>query len=135
MNYAARKLKTLNVKGKVFSGSGKGSKFTGLNWVKKQIEEKFGFSPYIGTLNIKLVGNNVDFKRLLKEASLEISSEKGFCRGRCFSAFFMNTVKCAIVVPEIANYPADVIEVIAPVNLRERFQLKDGDVVEVKIVF
>ncbi len=134
MNSAAGKLKTLNVKGRVFSGSGEGSKFTGLIWVRKQIEEKFGFALYIGTLNIKLVGNDADFKRLLKEAPIEISPEKGFCRGRCFPAFLMDKVKCAIIVPEIANYPADVIEVIASVNLRERFQLKDGDAVEVKIV-
>jgi riboflavin kinase len=134
MNYAIKKLKTVNVKGKIFSGSGEGSKFISLPWVKNQIEEKLGFTPYIGTLNIKLIGNHAGFKKLLKKASIEILPEKGFCRGRCFPAFFMGKTKCAIVIPEIANYPEDVIEIIAPVNLREKFQFKDGDVVEVKVM-
>lgn len=133
MSHAIKKLKTLNVKGKVFSGSGEGSRFTSLPWVKEQIEEKLGFTPYVGTLNIKLLGNYADFNKQLKKASIEILPEKGFCRGRCLPAFFMDETKCAIVIPEIANYPEDVIEVIAPINLREKFQLKDGDLVEVNL--
>jgi CTP-dependent riboflavin kinase len=39
------------------------------------------------------------------------------------------------VVPEIVRYPADVIEIVASVNLREKFQLKDGDSVEVTVPF
>jgi riboflavin kinase len=46
----------------------------------------------------------------------------------------MQDLKCAIIVPEVENYPENVIEVIAPVNLREKFKLKDGDMVEVRIM-
>jgi riboflavin kinase len=42
-------------------------------------------------------------------------------------------VKCAIIVPEIASYPSDMLEIIAPVNLREKLSLKDGDTLEVKV--
>ena len=66
---------------------------------------------------------------------LEISPSKGFCRGKLFKAYFVNYLKCAIVKPKVVNYPENVIEIVAPVNLREKFQLKDGDVVEVKILF
>ncbi|MEM2419584.1 MAG: DUF120 domain-containing protein, partial [Candidatus Bathyarchaeia archaeon] len=44
-----RQPKTIQVKGKVFSGTGEGSKFVGLKWVKNQIEEKLGFTPFKGT--------------------------------------------------------------------------------------
>ncbi|MBX5328150.1 MAG: CTP-dependent riboflavin kinase [Candidatus Bathyarchaeota archaeon] len=134
MNHAIKKLKTLNVKGKVFSGSGEGSRFTSLPWVKEQIEEKLGFSPSVGTLNIKLLDDYVGFKKQLKKASIEILPEKGFCRGRCLPALFMGETKCVIVIPEIAHYPEDVIEVIAPINLREKFRLKDSDLVEVNLI-
>jgi riboflavin kinase len=42
-------------------------------------------------------------------------------------------VKCAIVIPDVPNYPEDVLEIVAPVNLREKLQLKDGDHVEIEV--
>ena len=128
-------MKTLQVKGKVFSGSGEGAKFIQLPWVRTQIAEKLGFIPYPGTLNIKTTEGSRELKKLLKkEKTIEISPIEGFCRGRCFKAILMNNLKCAIIVPEIPNYTENIIEVIARVNLREKFKLKDGDVIEVKIV-
>lgn len=127
--------KALAIKGKVFSGSGEGTEFIRLPWVRKQIVEKLGFIPYTGTLNVKLTAESVAIKKSLKNAkAIEISPIKDFCRGRCFPAYFMQDLKCAIILPEIENYPEDVIEVIASVNLREKFRLKDGDMVEVRII-
>lgn len=127
--------KTLTVKGKVFSGNGEGAEFIKLPWVSKQIAEKLGFIPYTGTLNIKLTAQSIVIKKSLKSArAIEISPIKGFYRGRCFPAGFMQDLKCAIIIPEVENYPEDVIEVIAPVNLREKFKLKDGDMVEFRIM-
>jgi riboflavin kinase len=42
-------------------------------------------------------------------------------------------MECAIVIPEIADYPEDVLEVIAPINLRDKLSLKNGDTVQIKI--
>jgi len=125
----------LCVKGKVSSGSGEGVKFIEIPWVRKQILEKLGFVPHPGTLNIKLTEGIVKFKMLKKAKTIEILPAKGFCRGKCFNAYFINNLKCAIVIPEVENYPENIIEVIAPINLREKFNLKDGDVVDVKIMF
>ena len=128
-------LKTIDVKGKVFSGKGEGGEFIKLPWVKTQISERLGFVPYSGTLNIKLIGEGVKIKKLLKKAKpMKISPAKGFCRGRCFKAFLMENLECAVVIPEIVDYPEDVIEVIASVNLRRELQLEDGNMVEVKIL-
>lgn len=120
------------LKGKIFSGKGEGAKFTELPWVKRQMEEKLGFAPYPGTLNIKLSKDKVELKKLLKKAkSIEILPAEGYCLGRCFKAYLVKGLKCAIVLPEVRDYPEDTLEVIAPVNLREKLQLKDGDVIEV----
>ena len=125
----------LRVKGKVFSGSGEGANFIQLSWVKTQIAEKLGFISYPGTLNIKTTEGSREFKKLLKkEKTIEISPIEGFCRGRCFNAILMNNLKCTIIVPEIPNYPENTIEIIAQVNLREKFKLKDGDIVDVQIM-
>jgi len=124
----------LRVKGKIVSGRGEGAKFTQLPWAKKQIAKKLGFIPYPGTLNIKTTEGNRDLEKLLKkEKAIEILPAKGFCRGKCFKAILMDNLKCAIVIPEILDYTENTIEVIAQVNLREKFKIKDGDVIEVKI--
>jgi riboflavin kinase len=127
--------KILCVEGKVFSGSGEGAKFIKLPWVRKQIAEKLGFAPYPGTLNIKLAKNSVKLEKSSKKAeSIEISPVTRFCRGRCFKAYLMDDVQCAIVIPEVADYPEDVLEVVAPINLRQKYMLNDEDTVEIKIM-
>lgn len=128
-------MKTLHVKGIVFSGKGEGTRFIELPWVKKQITEKLGFTPHPGTLNIKLTKENFKSRASLEKVeAMEISPVIGFHRGRFFKAYLMGNLKCAVVIPEVSNYPRDILEVIAPVNLREKLQLKDGDCVEVKIL-
>jgi len=128
-------LKTLCIKGIVFSGKGEGAKFIELPWVKKQITEKLGFTPYRGTLNIELTKEEFEKRASLEKAqAIEISPVKGFDRGRCFKANLMDKLECAIVIPEIPDYPENVIEVIAATNVREKLQLRDGDSVEVKIL-
>lgn len=128
-------MKTLSIKGSVFSGKGQGTEFIELPWVEKQITEKLGFTPHHGTLNLKLVKRDLKQRTLLQKArAIEISPAKGFSRGRCFKANLADNLKCAVVIPEIPNYPRDIIEVVAPTNLRKELQLKDGDSVEVKIL-
>jgi riboflavin kinase len=124
------------LKGKVFSGKGEGTEFLNFPWVRKQIEEKLGFAPYPGTLNVGLFEDSVNLRKRLEWAKgMEILSEPGFCRGRLFEACLMGTVVCGVIIPDVAGYPEDVIELVASVNLRERLQLSDGDLVDVKIMF
>jgi riboflavin kinase len=127
-------VESIIVKGTVFSGKGKGAEFVNLPWVKKQIIESFGFLPYPGTLNIKLGKDKIVYTNLLKRIKgISIIPSNGFSSGKCFKAYLKDFLECIIVVPEIADYPEDIIEIIASTKIRERFQLKDGDLVEVKI--
>lgn len=130
------KITEAQLEGKIFSGSGEGAKFIGLPWVKRQITEKLGFAPYNGTLNIRLDEKGVLIKRriLRKAKAIEIIPQEGFCQGKLFRAVFMDKLECAIVIPEVEGYPENVIEIIAPINLREKFQLKDDDVIKIKIL-
>lgn len=128
-------MKSLHVRGKVFSGKGEATKFVQFSWVKKQITEKLGFTPHPGTLNVKLSEEYFNLKNLLKRMKgIEITPTNDFCSGKCFRAYLMNGVECAIVIPEVADYPEDLMEIVAPMNLREKIRLKDGDPIEVKIL-
>ena len=129
-------MKIICLEGRVFSGRGEGARFMKLPWVKKQIEEELGFVPYPGTLNVKITEESVKFKRALAEGGgVEIKPATGFRRGKCYKASFKTELKCAIVVPEVAGYPEDLIEIIGFENLRKKFHLSDGDLLEVKVEF
>jgi riboflavin kinase, archaea type len=118
-------------KGTVFSGKDEGRKFIELPWVKRQIEEKLDFTPYSGTLNIKLSEESTKQKKLLSNITqIEIYPEKDFCKGILIKAY-IDGLECAIIIPEVPHYPSDVLEVIAPWYLRERLKLSDGNIVTV----
>lgn len=126
-------MKKIEFSGKVFSGEGGGKKFVELEWVKRQINAVIGFTPYAGTLNIRLSDKSAGHRRLLENAaSLTIRPAEGYSSGKLFKAT-MGTLECAIVLPEVAGYPENVLEIIAPMNLREKFQLADGDEITVTV--
>ncbi len=55
-----------------------------------------------------------------------------YCVGRCFPAR-IGTLDAAVVVPEVADYPADKLELIAPVHVGRALGLQPGDRVTVVI--
>jgi riboflavin kinase len=127
-------MQTIVLHGKVFSGQKGGTKFIKLPWVERQIIEKLGFTPYPGTLNLKLTKESIEIKKqLLKAKAIEILPVKGFCCGLCFKARIMDKIDGAIVLPQVPTYPEDVVEIIAPASLRETLKLKEGDEVQLKI--
>ena len=69
---------------------------------------------------------------LEKAEKFEISPEKGYCTGTLIKAH-MEGLKCGIVIPQVPNYPRDVLEVIAAWNLRERLKIEDGSEVCVTV--
>ena len=107
-----------------------------LPWVKKQIRKKMGFDPYPGTLDVRITEESVELKKTLKEdRGVDILPATGFHKGKCYRASFKTELKCALIVPQLAGYPENIIEIIGPENLREEFHLSDGDVVEVRVMF
>ena len=119
--------------GSVFSGEGKGKKFVALPWFKQQVEQTLGFSPYLGTLNLRLLGEEVAKRRLLETTgSLAVKPQACYYSGLLFKSKLKGE-ECAVVIPIMPNYPNDVLEVIAPVYLRERLKLVDGCVVSVSV--
>jgi len=126
-------LKSITIEGRISSGEGVGSQFVKLPWVEKQFEEKLGFIPYSGTLNIRL-SHGVDISKLKNaEKRIRINSLKGLLGGWCFKALIMKRLWGAIVVPDVQEYPDDLLEILAPVNLRKTLGLKDGMEIEITV--
>lgn len=126
-------MRKIILRGRVFSGGGTGSLFVNLPWAKKQFKEKLGFNPYPGTLNLQL-SQGTDVKELRDVTrGIKIKSPEGFHEGRCFKALIMKKLWGAVVIPDVLEYPHDLLEILAPVNLRETFGLKDGVEIEVTV--
>lgn len=125
----------VTIKGTVFSGEGTGSQFVRIPWATKQIKEKLSFNPYFGTLNIHLPKRETKkLEKILKESKgIKIIPAEGFSQAQCFNALIMNKIKGAIVLPEKTNHPPNVLEIIAPVHLRNTLSLKDSDEVKLTI--
>ena len=126
-------VKKIKINGIVISGNKKGTYFINLPWVKKQVLEKIGFEPYIGTLNLE-IRNKEKIIDLYNQKGITIVPEKGYYEGKCFRAFLMKKTNCAVVIPNIPDYPSNLIEIIAPNNLRNTLGLIDGMKIELIIL-
>lgn len=126
-------IKILN--GKVITGLGEGQYYISLEGYRTQFREKLGFDPYPGTLNIKLDPQSIELRKRIS-ADIKISGFKNqnrtFGRGSCFNAR-ISDIKGAVIIPERTHYPEDIIEVIAPVNLRQYLNVVDGSTVAVEV--
>ena len=121
------------IKGRVFSGLGEGAYFTQIDWVKQQCLEKLGFIPFAGTLNLHV---NEDYLNLIQQARSAaeidvVSPSPDFCPAKVIPVS-IGEIKAAIIVPHAEEFtddvhPADIIEVIAPVEVKKALGIKDGD--------
>lgn len=122
------------IKGKILSGVGQGVHFTQLDWVKSQFKEKLGFDPYPGTINLKLDKKDEKmYHDILKAGGIEIvppTSE--FCLSKSYPVS-LGKIKAAIILPCVRDYPKDIVEIMAPVKIKEKLKVKDGDELEFTI--
>lgn len=132
----AKEQNRIRIKGFVASGRGVGKNFVELGWAQKQFEEKLGFKPYPGTLNLTLNSGEVKKRKKLEMLDgIVIMPEKGYCKAKCFKAKItgLNEVKSALIFPLVSDYPENLIEIISPINLREKLNLKNGDSLEILV--
>jgi phosphoglycolate phosphatase len=127
----------LVLSGKVVSGTGRAAFFTGLEWVKSQCATKLGFEPYPGTLNLLLTEPAPCLPCKLPELpGLPLTPpDAAFCESRVYPVR-IGDIPGALLLPEesVRMHGADRVEILAPVCLREKLQLKDGDRVCVDVI-
>ncbi|HIH97275.1 MAG TPA: DUF120 domain-containing protein [Thermoplasmata archaeon] len=124
----------IEVKGKVITGVGEGKYY--VSQYKSKFEEVCKFSPYFGTLNIKVEERELEKLEILKNAKdLELKGfkKKGHSFGlvRCFKAKVRN-VPCWVVIPARTRYE-NVLEIASQHYLRNKLKITDGQEVKVLI--
>jgi hypothetical protein len=152
----------LVVKGLLRDGLRVAAQFTELPWVREQFQRKLGLDVWPGTVNLQVVdpaGLAVLARlRLAPEAPGGVASgvpieppgpappsavgapgarsvpdQPVFCVGYCFPAR-LGGLPAAVVVPHVPDYPADKLELVAAVRVRDALGVAPGDSILVEVV-
>ena len=118
------------ITGVIFSDLGQASSFMALDWVQKALRDGLGFSPFSATLNLRLESDQAmavwqEVKSEMRGIDI-IPPDPSFCKARCFLVEIEGKQKGAVLLPEVEGYPANKVEVIAPVRLKDELRVRDG---------
>ena len=129
----------ISIVGCVVSGMNEGKYYLGQKEYQERIRTVMGFSPFPGTLNVRL-RKPEDYQSKERLAALSGIEVGGFRKaGRTFGSLkcFRCTVQgieAAAILPERTHYGFQLLEIISPYNLRDKLHLSDGDSVEVEVI-
>ncbi|AEK19075.1 riboflavin kinase [Methanococcus maripaludis X1] len=127
----------MEIFGQVVSGLGEGKFFVGLTPYKNKFEELTGFTPFEGTLNVKLKHNfKLDEFNPIEFDGFEIDGKTYFGGKVLLIKLFNkhgNFINCAVVAPKKTDHSKKTLEIIAPIQLRKFLSLNNSDVVKLVI--
>jgi riboflavin kinase len=123
------------------SGMGEGKYYMSLGGYKKQFEKKIGYIPYPGTLNIRLV-DRLSLENREKIESFRYQFIDGFSDSKrtygwvkCYPAIINgnDNIRSDLLLLERTHHDKNMLEIIAPVNIKQALQLKNGDNVKITL--
>jgi riboflavin kinase len=124
--------------GQVFTGLGEGAYYMSLQGYREQFRARLGFEPYPGTLNLKLKSalEMQRFGELKQRPGIRVEGFSDGSRtygGLKFYSALVEDERGAVLAIDRTHYDNSVLEVIAPVRLRDSLGLTDGVTVNVKV--
>ncbi len=130
----------VEITGELFTGLREGAYYVSLKGYSKQFMWKLGYEPYRGTLNLRLT-TPMDIrirKELMEYPGIFIEGfedeKRSYGWVRLLPAQIGDSTSCAVFSSfERTHYDETVLEVLAPVNLRQKLGLKDGDRITVRV--
>ena len=129
----------LQLDGKVVSGMGEGAYYMSLEGYRNQFSEKLGYEPYAGTLNLKLLNQSSVRMRSMMDNYPSVfirgftDSSRSYGWVKCYPAILNDGAvdKAAVIVLERTHYDNSMLEVIAPIGIKDLLGIKNGDFVKV----
>jgi riboflavin kinase len=134
---------TLTLDGEITTGMGEGRHYVTLPGYKIQFEEKLGYDPYPGTLNVTLSAASKRERSAM--ASLEgvaitawEDEERTYGAATCYPATIEATdgrtfERAHVIEPDRTHHDTAELEIIAPERVRDELGLLDGDEVSVHV--
>jgi riboflavin kinase len=130
--------RALEFDGVLVSGLGEGAYYVQLQGYSEQFAQKLGFTPYPGTLNLRLSLDHFWVKKELESLPAIIitsfhTQRRTFGQVKCFRATINDIAEGAIILINRTHHDDRIIEIIAPQNLRKTLELTEGSSVHVSI--
>jgi len=128
--------------GTLTSGMNEGGHYITLPGYMRQFEQKLGYEPFAGTLNVELDAESVRARARMDALDpIEIEGweddERTYGPAFCYPTtieFPAGTYERAhVIAPERTHHDDDQLELIAPAKLRERFDADDGDLLTIHV--
>ena len=122
--------------GIIFSDLGQASSFMALDWVQDLLNERLGYHPFPATLNVR--PKDLDDAQVWRRVQSDhagtplTQASDGHCGAKLYRVEICagtdsEKLSGAVLLPEVSDYPQDKIEIVAPVRLKDHFNLTDGD--------
>lgn len=125
------------IEGTVIPGKGEAHAFLQINWVKERFFEKRGFIPFPGTLNLKVGPEDFDYLRRLAfsrgEKLIPPPGEEKLCQARLLP-IRVGGITSALVFPMVDDYYNNILELVAPVKLRQHLKLRDNNLLQFSVI-
>jgi riboflavin kinase len=128
--------------GRVTEGSGDARHFISLSGYREQFREKLGYEPFAGTLNVELTGESVRHRTKVT-ASDGITIEgwedgdqsygPAYCYPTEIEAAGGRCSTVHIIEPVRTRHGEEVVELLAPVKLRDELPCGDGEYVSIHV--
>ncbi|MBY9011457.1 MAG: CTP-dependent riboflavin kinase [Candidatus Lokiarchaeota archaeon] len=140
-------LECIVILGTVQSGMKEGAYYVSIKGYFDQFQEKLGFLPYKGTLNLELNSTNINLLREklnnLKPVVIagfqDDNSERSYGIVECYDCAISRIdnpevkIKAAILDIKRTHHKKNIIEILAEPYLRDYFKLKDGDKIIIEL--
>jgi len=126
------------IEGHIVTGLGEGAYYVDVYSAK--LKAALGFKPYLGTLNVKVVeeGSRKAVGRMKNTPPLVLSgfSYKGRTFGDviCYRVKINDEIEGAIVIAQRTHHHDDILEIVAPVDIRDALNLDEESKVSLKVI-
>jgi riboflavin kinase len=129
--------------GVVTSGMGEGRHYISLPGYMEQFEERLGYAPFAGTLNIELHDDSVRSRARMDTLDPVLidgweDEDRTYGPAFCWPATLETSdgnrfEEAHVIAPERTHHGADQLEIIAPEKIREALSLDDEDHLSIQV--
>jgi riboflavin kinase len=126
------------IKGSIVTGIGEGAYYVDV--YSSKLRSALGFKAHLGTLNVK-IGDDESRKAVGRMKNTPPLVVSGFTHeGRtfgdviCYRVKINRKIEAAVVIAQRTHHSEEILEVVAPVNIREALGLQDDDKITLTVI-
>lgn len=124
------------LRGRIVPGLREAAGFTQLEWVRRQLIERFDLDPHPGTLNLRVEDDEslTIWRAAVARATITIDPpDPGFCQAIGISGMLAGRIPVVALVPHVEGYPPDKVELLAACHVKQTLGVDDDTILEVEL--